>query len=83
MRIRVASTCSLSNGHARAWLAIVDLERTKCAGSHTHRGLSMKGCVQHIEGLVTRNDGFRRVVVHHRRADTEVDAGHSDGKTSE
>lgn len=42
----------------------------------------MKGCVQHIEGLVTRNDGFRKVVVHHRRADTEADAGHSDGKTS-
>ena len=43
----------------------------------------MKGCVQHIEGLVTRSDGFHKVVVHHRRADTEADAGHSDGKASE
>ena len=43
----------------------------------------MKGCVQHIEGLVTRNDEFRKVVVHHTRADTEAEARHFDGKSSE
>jgi mannose-6-phosphate isomerase-like protein (cupin superfamily) len=46
---------------ARA-LAEVAVEQMQCGGSHTNKGVVMKGFVQDIEGLATRNDEFRKVL---------------------